>query len=81
MTTRRSRNPDGSRRYGRAWKRIRDKYVKEHPYCELCLIKGIQVPAEEVHHKKPLCNGGGFEKENLQALCKKCHAEEHMKER
>ena len=24
------------KRYGRAWKRIRDKYAAEHPFCELC---------------------------------------------
>lgn len=24
-------------RYGRAWKRIRDRYVANHPLCEMCL--------------------------------------------
>ena len=31
------------KRYGRAWKRIRDKYVSEHPFCELCFERGIEV--------------------------------------
>ena len=25
-----------SRKYGRAWKRIRDRYAKQHPKCEKC---------------------------------------------
>ena len=35
------------KRYGRAWKRIRDKYVMEHPFCELCFQRGIIVETEE----------------------------------
>ena len=34
------------KRYGRAWKRIRDKYAAEHPFCELCFDRGIIVPTE-----------------------------------
>ena len=65
------------RRYGRAWKRIRDSYVKSHPFCELCYEKGVLVRTEEVHHKKPLSEGGTHEKENLIALCKVCHSRLH----
>ena len=52
------RDPQSMRRYGRAWKRIRDKYVSLHPFCELCYEKGILVETEEVHHKKKLSDGG-----------------------
>ena len=52
------RDPQSKRRYGRAWKRIRDKYVSLHPFCELCYEKGILVETEEVHHKKKLSDGG-----------------------
>ena len=48
------RDPAVRRRYGRAWKRIRDKYVAGHPFCELCYQEGIIVPVDEVHHKLPL---------------------------
>ena len=48
------RDKAARRRYGRAWKRIRDSYVKEHPFCEICFEKGILVPVDEVHHKLPL---------------------------
>lgn len=67
------RNPSTSRRYGIAWKRIRDSYVKEHPYCEECFKKGIMVPVEEVHHIKSLSEGGNHNKDNLISLCKSCH--------
>lgn len=65
------------RRYGRAWKRIRDSYVKEHPFCEQCFEKGIIVPVDEVHHKKPLSEGGTHDRSNLISLCKSCHAKIH----
>ena len=45
------RDPAVRRRYGRVWKRIRDSYVKTHPFCELCYEKGVIVPVEEVHHR------------------------------
>lgn len=73
------RNPAVRRRYGRAWKRIRDSYVKSHPFCELCYEKGVLVRTEEVHHKTPLSMGGTHERGNLIALCKSCHARIHAK--
>lgn len=71
------RDPAVRRRYGRAWKRIRDSYVKTHPFCEQCYEKGILVPVEEVHHKKPLSEGGTHDRSNLISLCKSCHSRIH----
>jgi len=71
------RDPAVRRRYGRAWKRIRDKYVLEHPLCEQCQEKGLLVPTEEVHHKVPLSEGGTHARSNLIALCKSCHSRIH----
>ena len=71
------RDPAVRRRYGRAWKRIRDSYVKSHPFCELCYEKGVLVRTEEVHHKTPLSMGGTHDRSNLIALCKSCHATIH----
>ena len=31
------RDKSTKKRYGRAWKRIRDKYAAEHPFCERVL--------------------------------------------
>lgn len=66
-----------NKKYGRAWKRIRDKYVSKHPFCELCFEKGMLIPTQEVHHKRPLSEGGTHERDNLIALCKSCHAKIH----
>jgi 5-methylcytosine-specific restriction protein A len=68
------RDPMSNKRYGRAWKRIRDRYVKEHPLCEECKKHGRPTPVEEVHHIVPLSKGGGNEFSNLMSLCKSCHS-------
>lgn len=71
------RNPVVRRRYGRAWKRIRDRYASRHPFCEECQRKGLLRPVEEVHHKVPLSQGGTHDESNLVSLCKECHARIH----
>jgi HNH endonuclease domain protein len=71
------RDPAVRRRYGRAWKRIRDRYAEAHPLCELCQQNGKLTPTEEIHHKLPLSEGGTHATENLIALCKSCHAKLH----
>lgn len=71
------RNPEAKKRYGRAWKRIRDKYASQHPFCESCFEKGVLVSVEEVHHKRPLSAGGTHDKSNLISLCKPCHSRIH----
>ena len=68
------RDPESNKRYGRSWKRIRDRYIKTHPLCEECQRQGRLNPAEEVHHIIPLANGGSNNKENLMSLCKSCHS-------
>ena len=45
-----TRSPDTNKKYGRAWKRIRDRYAAAHPLCERCLKEGRLTPVEEVHH-------------------------------
>ena len=69
------RDPAVRRRYGRAWKRIRDRHIAEQPLCEMCKKQGRIIPAEEVHHIKPLSQGGTHDDSNLMSLCKECHSE------
>lgn len=68
------------RRYGRAWKRIRDRHIAANPLCEECKKHGKLTPAEEVHHILPLSQGGTHEDSNLMSLCKSCHSEITAKE-
>ncbi len=72
------RDPLVHRKYGRAWKRIRDSYVKEHPFCEQCFAHGVLVPVDEVHHKVPISKGGTHEQSNLMSLCRSCHNKVHI---
>jgi 5-methylcytosine-specific restriction protein A len=68
------RDPSSNKRYGRAWKRIRDRYIKAHPLCKECERQGRITPAEEVHHILPLSKGGDHDASNLMSLCKSCHS-------
>jgi len=68
------RDPDTRKRYGRAWKRIRDRYISKHPLCEQCEEDEVLTPAQEVHHIIPLSEGGTHDEGNLKALCSSCHS-------
>lgn len=69
------RDPTMKKRYGRTWKRIRDRYIAVHPLCEQCQKIGQVTPSTEVHHIKPLSQGGSNDFSNLMALCTSCHSE------
>ena len=71
------RDPAVRRRYGRAWKRIRDRYAAAHPLCEMCLKEGRLTPVEEVHHILPISKGGDHRETNLMSLCQSCHTKIH----
>ena len=68
---------------GKRWQRERNIYIKEHPFCERCLAKGIYVPADIVHHKKYLNDTTAKDAsialnfDNLESLCATCHNNEH----
>jgi len=68
------RNPDTNKRYGRAWKKLRARFLLLHPLCEHCNSERRLTAAEEVHHILPLANGGTNDERNLMALCKSCHS-------
>ena len=68
------RDPDTNKRYGRAWKKIRARFLLQHPLCEQCSLENRLTPAQEVHHVVPLANGGTHDENNLLALCKSCHS-------
>ena len=69
------RDPNTKSRYGRVWKRIRDRHIALHPLCVVCLKNGKITPTEEVHHILPLSRGGTHASDNLMSLCKSCHSE------
>lgn len=68
----------------KAWQDCRNEYAKRRAYlCENCLRRGIYNPGEIVHHKIEL-DPINIEKpeialnfNNLELLCRQCHAEVH----
>ena len=76
----RERGSAASRGYDRDWKAVRLAYLREHPICEDCELKGDVVPAALVHHVDPIRQGGArLDAGNLRALCEPCHARAHGK--
>ena len=67
-----------------AWKQTSRAYKQSvGGLCESCMAKGLVTPAEIVHHKIPLTDNNindlniSLSWNNLQALCRQCHAEAH----
>lgn len=68
----------------KAWQDCREEYAKRQNYlCENCLRNGIYKPGVIVHHKieidpitihKPEI---ALNFDNLELLCRECHAERH----
>ena len=69
------RDPATHKLYGQTWRKVRDRYRAAHPLCERCLERGWMTPTQEVHHVKPLAQGGTNDDDNLTALCTSCHSE------
>lgn len=69
-----------------AWNQCRRGYkASVGGLCERCLLKGQYVPGEIVHHKIRITPQNVSNPEivlnwnNLELLCRDCHAEEHGK--
>lgn len=62
----------------RAWQRCRMAKLAQSPMCERCK----RVPASEVHHtaRAQIAPEQFYQSENLEALCRKCHAKETARE-
>ena len=72
----------------RQWRKCRKAYLQSQSgLCELCLKRGLIVPAMEVHHIKPITPQNISDPaitlnfDNLMALCEPCHDEQHHKQR
>lgn len=68
------------------WQTVRAAYILENPFCERCKVRGLLVPAEIVHHRVYINNNNKndpnelFNADNLESLCRQCHADEHKKD-
>lgn len=52
-----------------SWRITRQSYIKEKPLCEISYMQGKLIPAVQIHHIKPLEDGGEqLDKKNLMSL-------------
>jgi 5-methylcytosine-specific restriction enzyme A len=63
------------------WKRLRAWKLVLNPLCEICLERGVNTPAVEVHHKVSFMTTDdpidrynlAFDIDNMQSVCRHCH--------
>lgn len=72
----RERGTSSERGYGARWRNLRMMVLRAHPLCaDPFGVHGDRpVTAREVDHIIPKRDGGPDAFENLQALCRECHA-------
>lgn len=72
----RAQNASDYKIYNTTWRKLRWIKLKRNPLCELCLIKGEIVQAQDVHHMLSVDNYPELrlDIDNLQSLCKQCHS-------
>ena len=58
-----------------AWLKLRNYKRLLNPICESCESLGLIIPYHTIDHIKPISEGGeALSLDNLQTLCKQCHA-------
>ncbi|AIP21542.1 HNH endonuclease family protein [Burkholderia pseudomallei MSHR5855] len=71
-----------ARGYGTAWDKIRQRILRrDSGLCQPCLQAGRVTPATAVDHVISKARGGTDRDENLQAICRDCHATKTARER
>ena len=78
-----ARKTDNSKFYNSTkWRKLRKLFVAQNPVCVHCEQKGFTTAVAEVDHIVPIRLGGDpYDFNNLQSLCKSCHARKSAKER
>lgn len=66
----------------RAWKKLRDLFIRQNPLCKNCRGNGKTVEANVVDHVIPIEAGGAcLNWDNLQSLCHLCHNQKSADDR
>ena len=63
------------RGYGYAWQQLRKRILRDEPLCRRCKEQGRTTAAQQVHHRDH--NTLNTALDNLEPLCKACHAAHH----
>lgn len=77
------RGSSTQRGYDRHWRKLRDRFLSDHPLCVSCRAQGRLVEAKEIDHIIPVQIDPGrmHDESNLQALCKACHTAKTNRDR
>jgi 5-methylcytosine-specific restriction enzyme A len=61
------------------WRKLSELKRAEQPLCEMCLVDGLVTKADLVHHLRPVREAmdDALILENLQSVCRPCHARAH----
>ena len=60
--------------HSQVWRRLRQNFLIEHPFCMECWKSGKLTEATVVDHIIPIKKGGSaLDEGNLQSLCASCH--------
>ena len=66
----------------RKWRTFSHKLRKDNPLCKLCLDEGRTTESSMVDHIREINAGGAiWDVNNLQCLCKSCHAKKSGKKK
>lgn len=76
------RKADNSFYHSTAWRRLSKAFRQDNPICEECLKKGKYTPSAVADHIVRIEDGGEpLDRNNLQALCHRCHNKKSGQER
>lgn len=59
------------------WEMVAAAKKRDGGLCVPCVRKGRRTPMKEVHHIKPLSQGGLTVLSNLMCVCEECHNARH----
>lgn len=75
------RGSSSARGYGGAWQKLRREILeRDRGLCQPCQRAGRLTLAREVDHIRNKAAGGSDAPENLQAICRPCHAAKTRRE-
>lgn len=78
----RSRESTAKQGYDHNWVKVRNRYIRLYPLCEICEQENRTTPATIVHHLVALRdNGDRLSFDNLQSVCHQCHEKIHGEKR